>query len=215
MKYLSLTKSDIQSVTNSKEKHCCLCDCQYQQTWNIITKTNLKYNACELCKSVILYDKKDIYKIVLLVSSMSQKDIIIETIKYFNTNGCTPSPIKIDKHVKGINVSSQYLRYLMTCSEKTYKTSQKEGVRIFITPELNLNKIIIRNMFAKKSTMNHTFWNDVRDLDVEEITKTTKVKNEKPQCVNKLDKSTKCLVNKVEQLTGLLDMMSEYSEQCA
>ena len=213
MKYLSLNKSDVHSITSSKEKTCCLCAGQYQQTYNITTKHDAKYNVCELCKSVIVYDKKDMYKILLLMSNIPQKTIINETIKYFNANGCIPSPHNIDINVKGIDMSSQYLRYLMACNEKTYKNLQKEGIKIFITPELNLNKIVVRNMFSKKSTINNTFWNDVRDLDIEHITKTKLISNKPSKCAKQLDTSIKNLTTKVENLTGLLDMMSECSEQ--
>jgi hypothetical protein len=208
MKYLSINKSDVYRISKSTEKICCLCAGQYQQIHNIITKHDAKYNVCELCKLVILYDKKEMYKIILLMSEIPQKTIINETIKYFNANGCMPSPTNIDIHVKGINMSSHHLRYLMSCNEKTYKNLQKEGVKMFITPELNLDKIVIRNIFSKKSTINNTFWDDVRDLEIKHITEIKLVLNKASKCIKQLDKSRKNLRSKVENLVGLFNMMS-------
>lgn len=208
MKYLLLNNHDVQTIDVSKEKVCCFCEKTFLKIFTVNTGED-KYNACELCKSIILYDKKETYKIILLISNKSQKSIVLDTINYFNNNGCIPSPHNIDENVKGIDMSSQNLRQIMSSDSKIFNKMQDKGIRAFITPDVNLDKIIVRNMFSKKLSSNNTFWDDVIKLKTKDVNDITKMKSPHNK---KLEKSRTNLNNKINNLTGLLDMMSEYSE---
>jgi hypothetical protein len=168
MDYLSIKNNDLCFLKSNKQNICCFCEDSYKSTYSLVKK-NITYQVCDLCRCVIYYNKEIIYKFIILQSDLSQKNIINKTVEFYHREGCVPSPNYIDKNVKSIDVSTQQLAYLMSDDYKFKKNMFEKGIRYFFTPDYNFDKILIRNVFSSKVTVNDFFWKDIKKLDTYEL----------------------------------------------
>ena len=216
MNYLSLIRDTIVNIDISHSKVCELCDIRYQKLIKVTTSNSSEYNLCELCKAVWVYDKNDTYKIVMLQSSLDQVEIIKKTVNLFNTNGCIPSPSEIDPDTKSINMSSQNLKYILFHNKELGKTFSNKNFKIFITPDVNMDKIVIRNMFSQSNVINNGYWENIKQMDTYKIPKKIKKKiNEYVQSarnIQEIESSRKIFNKKTSDLNDLLEKISEFSE---
>jgi hypothetical protein len=214
MDYSSLIQDKIVSTALLHNTVCELCDTSYQRLNRVIIESGLEYNMCEFCKVTLTYDKNDTYKIIVLKSSLSQRDIIDKTIEFFNKNGSVPSPHNIDQDAKRIDISSQLVKYLLFNSESLNKKFNDKNFRIFMTPAINIHKFIVRNMFAVQS-QNSNYWQDIKNMDVYKVPTKIKNKIDTFMCsiqIKEIESSRERFTKKIDNLNNILDTISELSE---
>jgi len=216
MDYSSLIRDNIVSITTSHSKVCELCDLSYQKINKIVTNTGLEYNMCELCKVTLTYDKDDTYKIIILKSSMSQKEIINSTVAFFNKDGYVPSPADIDADAKRIDISSQLIKYLLFSNDTFYTKFTNKNFKIFVTPQINMSKFITINMFASKTASNSNYWHDVKKMNIYKIPAKIKKKIDKyireTQNIKEIESSRERFNKKTDNLNSLICTMNELSD---
>jgi hypothetical protein len=183
----------------------------------LVTSTGSEYNLCELCKAVWIYDKDDTYKVIMLISSLDQTNIITNTVNFYNKNGHIPNPSDIDSEVQTINMSSQLLRYILFHNEELCKKFNKKNFKLFITPHVNMDNIIIRNIFLKPSKIHLDYWEAIGQMDMYKIPK--KIKKQINKYINEIstipeiESSRKRFNKKISDLNDLFDAMKELNSR--
>ena len=217
MAYSSLIRDNIMSTSVSHSRVCELCDVSYQKINKIVTNTGSEYNICELCKVTLTYDKDDTYKIIILKSSMTQEEIINNTVAFFNKNGYLPSPHHIDVDAKRIDMSSQLVKYLLFSSEMFNKKFRNKDFKIFITPQINMDKFITINMFAPKTEPDSNYWQDVKKMSIYKIPTKIKKKIDKyirdTQNIKEIESSRERFNKKTDDLNSFMDTINDLHKQ--
>lgn len=214
MNYSSLIRDTIVSTNKSHSSVCELCDGRYQKIIKVVTSTGAEYNLCEICKAVWIYDKDDTYKVIMLTSSLDQKDIITNTVNFFNKNGCIPSPLDIDVDAKTINMSSQLLKYILFHNDELCEKFNKKNFKLFITPHFNMDNIIIRNIFLKTSGNNLDYWETISKMDMYKIPNKIKKQinkyTQETRIIHEIESSRKRFNKKISDLNSLFDEMNSH-----
>lgn len=215
-KILSLS-NDVESITyNPKTKICDLCKEQYKKIFSLLTRDNRVYNMCGLCKIAYVYSKSDSYKCILMMSKMSQNEIIKRTVGVFNSCGHIASPREIDPKAKRLNISTQNTRCLMSMDEDVAKRLKKKNIKVFFTPDINLSSMIVRNIFSAKATYNNNFWDDLHSYPKFNLSsKFRQIMDKRTEISRQNDylfRSKERFTSKVNKINNLLDAMSEHAD---
>ena len=194
MTYEFITFDKNISNCNSNSNSNCNGKCQYCETTNI----SLVKNLCDLCLSIMVYDRDNTYRTIYLKSELSQKMVIQKTILYYKKYGTIPSPHQLDPNVQRLDISSLQLKYLMFNNKLNKDIIDKNGIVAFFNIEYCLKNIIPLNVFLKqKILLNKTYWSDIQKLNIFEISKLINTNTNTNTNINIIEKSKISLQNKI------------------
>lgn len=170
--YPIIKEADV-DIVNSKENFCEFCGLKNTTIYDVEYYENNQEKCialCEICRSIVVYDKCKQYRTIFIKSKLSQRDVITGTLKHYKKNGSIPSPVTLDPDSKRVDVSSHYLKLLASNEQKIYSYLAKIGVVSFINPEFKLIGIVPRNMSLGKRP-NKTYWDDIEKMEIFKIKK--------------------------------------------
>jgi hypothetical protein len=171
-------------------------NCEYCGTKNI----SLVKKLCDLCLSIMVYDRDNAYKTIYLKSELSQKIVIQKTVSYYKKYGTIPSPHQLDPNVQRLDISSVQLKYLMFNNKLNKDIVDKNGIVAFFNIEFCLKNIIPLNVFLKqKILLNKTYWSDIEKLNIFKISKLLH-NNTTNNNLNIIEKSKISLQNKINRI---------------
>ena len=147
----------------------------------IVIQNPVCTTACELCATVIFYDRNNMYRTILLQSNLSQKDVIVLTVNYYKKHGTIPLPCQLDPNVTRLDMSVVQLKFLM-CDEKVKKFVDSKNIVSFFNIDYSLETVIPRNAFLPISNNgtnilnSNTYWKEIEKLDIYKISETVFMK---------------------------------------
>lgn len=158
---------DYKKYNNIKKlyKNCCYCSGTYN-SYVLINIDNKDDIACNFCYQVSNLNINTL-DIILLYSTMSQEDVIKNTINYIIDNNKVPTPTDIDKNVKNINISKfEYVNILKNKNlfDDDLPFNFLNNIKIFLSCENNFNYINDKATFIKKQQFN------INNLEIQEFT---------------------------------------------
>lgn len=157
---------DTVTISNTGKGKCKYCETGGLSLLKISTsKKKGNIISCDMCKSIILYNRSQMYRTILMKSELTQKEVVQATVKYYKKNGCIPSPNTLDPNSKRLNMSSLQLKFMMWKDPTVKKFVEKKGIVSFFNVEYNLKTIVPRNSFlAHMTKTNDTYWDDVEEM---------------------------------------------------
>jgi hypothetical protein len=176
-KYLKLTLdndicTDDYDYTDSKGM-CDMCGSDCDATYiTYVHEIKKKIKTCYLCHIVSNFKRYHTGKVLLCKSNMSQKDINIKTLKYFQKYNSIPLATKIDADCKMIKMQSY-------CFVKIYdqlNDNKKEifnNVVIFFTNEVSKNLLKYKSSFFSEKKNDYISY-DIKYFDIPEYKLTKK-----------------------------------------
>lgn len=166
--YFVIHGDKVKEITESKGK-CDFCGRNYKSINVVESDTDHgTFRACEICMSIVLYERIKAYRTIYLKSKLSQQDIVKKTAEHYFHNGSVPSPNQLDSHAKLLDMSSPNLKQWRCYNGKVNKRVLKKGIVAFVNPEFILDKVLVRN-FCAVTKPNKTYWDDISKLKKYEI----------------------------------------------
>ena len=153
---------------------CYLCGCSNNVIYDtFIYKKSIRVKTCNFCNIITNFKRCHIGKVVLCHSLLSQKDIVIKTTKFVQTNNTIPFPTELDPNVQLINMSCFEFALMLSMNLKTEKKEDFTKFVFFLTQEnTNILKHKEKNMFSSKPKKESVPYNiDCFDLPVYVFTK--------------------------------------------
>jgi len=146
MEILKYSINDVDIVPSSKST-CDNCALNKGKFFTVKTNNN-RFCACELCKSVLIYDKLRIGEFVMGKSNLSQEEIFKRTFDYYNKHSNIPTLPKLDTDIKFI--SENHAMTIDTYFSSEEFRSENDDLKLFITPKFNIKRFFPTNIFVQR-----------------------------------------------------------------
>ena len=204
-------KCIIKNGIKSNCQYCHMSSCNLSKLSFTNTNTNInnenEYIVCDLCSTVILYDRSNMYRTMFFQSTLSQKEVVQLTANYYKKHGNIPLPTQLDPTAKRLDISGVQLKFLMLNDEKIKLFVEKKEIVSFFNIEYSLHTIIPRNSFLHSQSQslnneknNTPYWDNIQKMDIYKISDEPIIKNiSSKKSDNVIDLSKKSLLNKISQ----------------
>ena len=206
-------KCIIKNGIKSNCQYCNMSSCNMLKLSFTNTNTNNKneneneYIICDLCSTIILYDRSNMYRTMFFQSKLSQKEVVQLTANYYKKHGKIPLPTQLDPTAKRLDISGVQLKFLMLNDEKIKLFVEKKEIVSFFNIEYSLHTIIPRNSFLHSQSQslnneknNTPYWDNIQKMDIYKISDEPIIKNiSSKKSDNVIDLSKKSLLNKISQ----------------
>lgn len=206
-------KCIIKNGIKSNCQYCHMSSCNLSKLSFTNTNTNTnnenEYIVCDLCSTVILYDRSNMYRTMFFQSKLSQKEVVQLTADYYKKHGKIPLPTQLDPTAKRLDISGVQLKFLMLNDEKIKSFVEKKEIVSFFNIEYSLHTVIPRNSFLQSHSQNNEYsilknnvqyWNNIQKMDIYKISDEPIIRNvSSKKSDNVIDLSKKSLSNKISQ----------------
>ena len=147
-------KNIFNSTKNKYKSKCSFCNNKYKKMFcicgnnsNKLSTSNAVY-CCTLCKMIFQCNNTYQKDFVLCWSTLSQNDIVIQSVDYIKKHNKVPSIKSIDPEAKKLDIS--LIEYIDLISNTTEFVNEMDNYKIFLTSYFN-KTILVTNVHSQAS----------------------------------------------------------------